>query len=57
MPAHTHATLGNTNIGGSQFSHEGSNSAQSKDTESTGGGGAHNNIQPSLVLYGIIRAI
>jgi microcystin-dependent protein len=55
MPAHTHVT---GMIDGSAFA-GGSNGAmrdtQSGATGSTGGGGAHNNIQPSLVAMKIIK--
>ena len=53
MPAHTHAINGIENQSGTG-SDGGGNSASSYptvNTNSTGGGGAHNNIQPSIVVY------
>jgi microcystin-dependent protein len=54
MPAHTHSySLGNTTSSG------GSNTAGngSSTTGSTGGNGAHNNLQPSLALNFFIKSL
>ena len=53
MPAHTHAINGIENQSGTG-SDGGGNSASSYptvNTNSTGGGGAHNNVQPYIVVY------
>lgn len=57
IPSHTHAAKG-TDVDGSasdQFFDTSSGNANSKNTEATGGGLAHNNIQPSVVFNYIIK--
>ena len=51
IPAHTHT--GGIGVGGEQFI--GGGSSGSANTGSTGGGGAHQNTQPTLVLNKIIK--
>jgi microcystin-dependent protein len=55
MPAHTHDTLGAFNtIGSSWATILGDNNVRTAATSSVGGGGAHNNTQPTIVLNHII---
>jgi len=55
MPAHTHATEGNdTNDAGAGVPYvdtKSGSTSNSNATTSTGGGGAHNNLQPYIVVY------
>jgi len=58
MPAHTHDTKG-TYVHYVTVGPNGSmenTGALTMTTQSAGGGGAHNTIQPSMALYWIIRA-
>jgi microcystin-dependent protein len=57
MPAHTHTTGMNVgSSGGGQPTRDSNvNSTSAIATSSTGGGGAHNNMQPSLVLMFCIK--
>mgnify|MGYP002737943254 CR=1 FL=1 len=57
MPAHNHSVGGGgiVNDGGSQRAGSNFNLNQ-LNTSTTGGGGAHNNVQPTMVLYYIIKA-
>ena len=52
MPAHTHTTtIENASGSGSSGSADGSSSFSSVASSSTGGGAAHNNLQPYIVVY------
>lgn len=52
MPAHTHSmTIENASGSGSTGSSDGSSSFSTVATSSTGGGAAHNNVQPYIVVY------
>jgi hypothetical protein len=52
MPAHTHTqTIENASGTGSSGSGDGSSSFSSVASSSTGGGTAHNNVQPYIVVY------
>lgn len=60
MPAHTHAILQNgndaiTTTGGTTNYRPGADTAASGSTVSTGGGQAHPNAQPTIVLNSIIK--
>lgn len=58
MPAHTHGTAARFNGGTGSFENiagSGSATNASLDTDSTGGGGAHNNLQPYITLNYIIK--
>lgn len=50
MPAHTHIIPGSTDGSGPDGINA-ANGVQTKTTSSTGGGGAHNNLQPYIVVY------
>lgn len=59
MPSHSHALPNNWNEGGAGHIASGGNNdegAISDTTGSTGGGSAHENRQPSLAMYYIIKA-
>jgi len=59
MPAHTHPLIGNAIQGGSNFSPSATTDFSSRPsafvTDSTGGGGAHNNMQPFNGINFIIK--
>jgi len=59
MPAHTHTPLGGnsfiTSVGAGSIAPAGANFAAVATTSSTGGGGAHTNVQPSAVVLKIIK--
>ena len=59
MPAHTHTVTAHENPGGTGDSNgsEGGDSSydRSSTTSSTGGGDAHNNVQPTIILNYIIK--
>lgn len=56
MPSHSHTITGNATTGGSSFvSVTAGTTSLSPSTNSTGGGGAHNNVQPTIVLNYIIK--
>jgi microcystin-dependent protein len=57
MPAHTHNMHTDVNGGGTVDGHTGfaPNTQDLEPTSSTGGGGAHTNIQPSTVVRFIIK--
>lgn len=57
MPAHTHDQSQSTGIPGGTLRQLGADGAQTQliPTESTGGGGGHNNVQPTIVLNKIIK--
>lgn len=51
MPAHTHTYLHNGNTVGGSPGGDGTQTLDSTATSSTGGGSAHNNLQPYIVKY------
>ena len=55
MPAHTHTVTAENVFSNADISNASGN-AGSTNTGSTGGGGAHNNVQPSIALGYIIRS-
>jgi microcystin-dependent protein len=57
MPAHTHthSHTSTTSGGGSNLVGSVDSSSVSEPTGSTGGGGAHNNVQPTIILNYIIK--
>lgn len=56
MPAHTHTTANIlTTAGSGRLQTGGSWSAQTLTSNSTGGDGAHNNVQPTIILNYIIK--
>ena len=56
MPAHTHNVTGNTSSSGSAtVSISGTATGFTEATSSAGGGGAHNNVQPTIILNYIIK--
>lgn len=61
MPAHTHRVTTATGTGGSQTYHDyrtnGATMSSVATISSTGGGGAHNNLPPSLGVHWIIRVL
>ena len=50
LPAHTHTAQGDASAGGSGVAGN-ANSSATYNTGSTGGGGAHNNLQPYITAY------
>ncbi len=54
IPAHTH-TYDRTESGGSGIDSPGSRGPFSRNTGSTGGGGSHNNMQPSAAIKWIVK--
>lgn len=55
IPAHTHTfRLGDTSAG-ANFPMKSSNDNAGFTTDSTGGGGAHNNVQPTIILNYVIK--
>ena len=55
IPSHTHAfRLGDT-ASGSSFPLKSENDNAGFTTEATGGGGAHNNVQPTIILNYVIK--
>ena len=57
MPAHTHTFTDGTNTGGgaaNQF-HQAFSAASTRTSSSTGGDGAHNNVQPTIILNYLIK--
>ncbi len=59
IPAHTHPNTftGHSSTGGTTGYSEADNSTPSLNTGSTGGGGAHNTMQPFAVVNYLIRAL
>lgn len=59
MPSHTHRVVSTTGTGGSQTYHDyrtnGATLSSVATITATGGGGAHNNLPPSLCVHWIIR--
>jgi hypothetical protein len=52
MPVHSHAEWGNVSNAGQAGTGVGPNTgAKNQPTENAGGGGAHNNLQPYIVVY------
>lgn len=60
MPAHTHYMVGNAGVYTTSYANGFNNFLQvgsvDSSTGSAGGGGAHNNVQPTMVLNYIIKA-
>lgn len=55
IPAHTHTTHTHSGSGGARSDVNGDLRETSTNTGSTGGGGAHNNVQPTIILNYIIK--
>jgi len=55
MPSHSHSYTGYTSLGASGSGGNAQLSATSESTSSTGGGQAHNNVQPTIILNYIIK--
>ena len=56
MPSHTHPiVLNNDSTGTVRPSVSGATAVDNGATNATGGGGAHNNLQPSIALNYIIK--
>lgn len=54
MPSHSHYINGYSNAFGTKYYYNlvgGSNTYGSKNTEATGGGQSHNNIQPYITVF------
>lgn len=56
MPAHTHGLDQNGNLDGGGLLSRINGAGTDTETASTGGGGAHNNVQPTIILNYIIFA-
>lgn len=55
IPAHTHTVTISENESGGAYAARGPNADDTMNTSSVGGGGAHNNAQPTLILNYIIK--
>jgi microcystin-dependent protein len=55
MPSHTHSTTGSSNGGAGFYLLDGADNGAPQTTGSTGGDGAHNNVQPTIILNYIIK--
>jgi microcystin-dependent protein len=56
MPSHTHTLQASGNGGAGQLFQDGApDSSAVKTTDATGGGGAHNNVQPTIILNYVIK--
>jgi microcystin-dependent protein len=55
MPAHTHNVPGGGDVGTSTISFKSAASDKTETTTSTGGGAAHNNVQPTALVRKCIR--
>lgn len=55
MPSHSHTITSAGSTFGGNITQTGVNSGSAYTTSSTGGGGAHNNMQPSLIVAYIIK--
>jgi microcystin-dependent protein len=55
MPSHTHSTTGSSNGGAGFYLLDGADNGAPQTTGSTGGDGAHNNVQPTIILNYVIK--
>jgi hypothetical protein len=55
MPAHTHSISVRDGTGSDNVQEGGNNASGTPNTGSTGGGSAHNNLQPYIVVYRWVR--
>jgi microcystin-dependent protein len=55
MPSHTHSTTGSSNGGAGYYLLDGADNGAPQNTGSAGGDGAHNNVQPTIILNYIIK--